>query len=265
MSRVEKLANARNFQSVKFREFTRIVSTNKENVAIFFEGEDEKYYAIRINNIRPDIKWVGINSEGKSNVISLHNIIRSHAQYKKSLCLFFVDADFDDNTTLDNHTDIYVLPCYSIENLYISESAFKRILTAEFNLSKYGVDSECFDKAVSTYQNSKNEYLLAISYFNYWIRSYRLMEKEGRIGGRLNINNINFNVLIKVELLTTQKLYNQDAVCNLFPDIDSSIVVETTDSNEHPAWHLNSILSLVKDAVRLGDLSSCAGQRASIP
>jgi hypothetical protein len=40
---------------------------------------------------------------------------------------------------------------------------------------------------------------------------------------------------------------------------------ETTDSNEHPAWHLKRILSLVKEAVRLGDMSSWAGQRASMP
>jgi hypothetical protein len=40
---------------------------------------------------------------------------------------------------------------------------------------------------------------------------------------------------------------------------------ETTDSNEQPTWHLNRILSFVKEAVRLGDLSSWAGQRASMP
>ncbi|MCH2559469.1 MAG: hypothetical protein MK005_19520 [Alcanivorax sp.] len=55
MSRVDLLVKARDNLSVKFMEFTRIASKKKSKYALFFEGEDEKYYSVRINSIRPDI------------------------------------------------------------------------------------------------------------------------------------------------------------------------------------------------------------------
>ena len=113
MSRVDSLAHARGDVSVKFAEFMQI--TSKEKVAICFEGEDARYYSIRINNIRADIEWSGIDCGGKAKLLKLREDIRNHPHYKNSVCLFFVDADFDDNTKLLDYTDTYVLPCYAIE------------------------------------------------------------------------------------------------------------------------------------------------------
>ena len=93
MSRVDVLVGARSNLSVKFLEFTRIVSKGRSKYALFFEGEDEKYYAVRVNNIRPDIEWRPVNCGGKSNVISLRNKVRSHPVYFDSLCMFFYDDE----------------------------------------------------------------------------------------------------------------------------------------------------------------------------
>jgi hypothetical protein len=207
MSREEKLANARTQSSVIFLKFTRIIA--KGLVAIFFEGDDEKYYSVRISITRSDIKWASIICEGKFNVIKARNDIKEHSEYKNSFCLFFVDADFDDNTDLHRYSDIYISPCYSIENLYISDNSFKKILSSEFKISEYNSEKEDFEKIMSTYQSCKASYLENISHFNYWLISYRQMENENLAKGKLNINNINFDNLINVDLFETRKIYDE--------------------------------------------------------
>lgn len=228
MSRVDILAHARDEESVKFKEFMQI--TSKREVPVFFEGEDARYYGVRINTIRADIEWGGIDCGGKSKLLKLRGDIRTHSHYKNSVCLFFVDADFDDNKELLDYSDTYVLPCYSIENLYISDKAFKQILSAEFKISEHGEDSTCFNNVVATYQKVKNDYLSAISAFNYWLRAYRLMDKNESEKDHLNINNINFNALIKLDLQAAEAVYNIDNVHLLFPNRDQSIEVDMQDS-----------------------------------
>lgn len=231
MSRVEKLANSISIPATIFLKFTRINS--KGLIVIFFEGEDEKYYSVRINTTRPDIKWASIICEGKNNVIKARDNIREHSEYKNAVCLFFVDADFDDNTTLLSYDDTYVSSCYSIENLYVSDNSFKRILSAEFKISEYGDEKESFEKATFAYQHCKASYLENISHFNYWIRTYRLMQKEGLVQEPLNINNINFENLITVDLFGTQKIYDANNIVNLFRNFNKNINLDISESIEY--------------------------------
>lgn len=170
MSRVDELKKSRDSTSVKFLEFTRVVSKPSDRIAIFFEGEDEKYFSVRINTIRPDIDWVGINSKGKSNVIKLRERIRNHPVYKTSFCMFFVDSDFDANTEINNLDDLYITPCYSVENLYISDATFKRIMAAEFGVSEVTEERECYKKVFEIYRRSKDDYINKINGFNLLIR-----------------------------------------------------------------------------------------------
>ncbi|HHT8313062.1 TPA: hypothetical protein ACT24S_002434 [Yersinia enterocolitica] len=66
MSRVDILTAARVTPSVKFLEFTRVYSSKgKEYCVSFFEGEDAKYYTVRINNILPPQQFTSINCGGK--------------------------------------------------------------------------------------------------------------------------------------------------------------------------------------------------------
>jgi hypothetical protein len=233
MSRVNSLVKARSNVSVKFLEFTRIASKGIDKYAIFFEGEDEKYYSVRINSIRPDISWSGINSGGKSNVISLREKIRSHSTYCVSLCLFFVDADFDDNSSIMKHDDFYITPCYSVENLFITNSAFKRILNAEFGVSDSHESNQCFVKSVETFERTKSCYLEAIEPFNTLIRELRFMEERGDIPFKLNISNINFDSLISITLEGAQKCYDEKNPRTLFPDLQDDINISLNNSKQY--------------------------------
>lgn len=216
MSRVETLIKSRSKESVKFFEFIRFVAKNPDSTTVFFEGEDEKYYSIRLNSIAPELKWHGVNAEGKRNVLGLRSLIRSHPEYKTYSCIFLVDADFDDNTSLADHEDVYVTPCYSVENLYISESTLERILSAEFKITKYGEDAEIFNKAIETYINTKQKYHACIVHFNVWIMAYRKQEQTEPFE-KLNINNVKFDQIADITLGDVSKNYDESKIPELFP------------------------------------------------
>jgi hypothetical protein len=231
MSRVAELSQARDSLSVKFKEFTRIISKNK--VPMFFEGEDEKYFSVRINNICSNLSWTGINSGGKKKVIALREKVRKHPFYKNSICLFFIDSDFDDNTQYLSFDDTYITPCYSVENLYITTSAFQRVLNAEFGINDVCENSTCFESCTTIYEKAKKDYLDKISAFNFMIREIRIMEKCNDIKNTLNLNNINFDSLIKIQLHDIEKVYDENSPNSIFTDLESGITINLKSSEEY--------------------------------
>ncbi|MBV1788346.1 DUF4435 domain-containing protein [Marinobacterium sp. D7] len=231
MSRVAALKKSRDSLSVKFLEFTRVVSKGK--VAAFFEGEDEKYYSIRINTIRPDISWTGVNCNGKFNVVNMRSRIRKHTTYRKYSCLFFVDSDFDDNKELYGLTDIYLTPCYSVENLYISDSAFKRVLSAEFGLNDTCEEHECFELCISRYCEIKSQYLDMIEGFNLLIKEVRLIEQSGDSAGKLNVNNVNIEDLVEINLSEVKKVYTESSPRSIFPELQENLEISFDSSIEY--------------------------------
>lgn len=220
MSRVQALKDSRQSLSVKFLEFTRVVS--KDKVAIMFEGEDAKYYSIRINSILPDLQWASIDCGGKDKVLQLRENIRTHPEYYNAPCLFFVDSDFDNNDKIALLKDVYITPCYSIENLYITESAFARIMEAEFKISATNDDATEFEKSLEIYRRIKNEYLDRITGFNYLIREIRRLEEEGEVTGKLQINDLTLKSLININLDKVDKLYDENQPNTLFPKLQST-------------------------------------------
>ena len=231
MSRVQILKDSRQSSSVKFLEFTRVVSKNK--VAIMFEGEDAKYYSIRINSILPDLEWASINCGGKKNVIQLRKDIRNHPNYYNAPCLFFIDSDFDNNEEIANLTDVYLTPCYSIENLYFTENAFIRIMDSEFKSSATNERSGDFESALYTYRKIKEEYLSAISGFNYLIKEIRRIENEGSSTGKLYINDLSLNKLVKISLDQVDKIYDENQPENIFPKMASDLDINLSNSKDY--------------------------------
>jgi len=187
VSRVSALIKSRNNISVKFLEFMRIVA--KENLPICFEGEDEKYYSARISSLIFS-DWIGIDCGGKKNVIDLRKSIKKNEVYKDTKALFFVDSDFESNDDIRNLPDVYITPCYSVENLYTSNEVFQRVLRSEFGISEVGEFSQCYQKCIQIFNSRKQEFLSAIQDFNQLIFLLRQKEKDGTLKTRLNINNV---------------------------------------------------------------------------
>ncbi|WP_163121934.1 DUF4435 domain-containing protein [Acinetobacter portensis] len=229
MSRVHNMAQARDNISVKYHEFMRICSNNK--LPIFFEGEDEKYYSIRLDNLM-NVEWVGINCGGKKKVISLRDKIRISEAYHDKKSLFFIDSDFDQNEEIKKLTDVYLTPCYSVENLYISDSAFIKILRSEFNISEYDESPDCYLRAIQCFKDRKREFLEAITDFNSLIHYLRMKEASGELKTKLNLNNIDIDKLVSISLTEVKKIYSLEKYRELFPELpeDFEINLDISES-----------------------------------
>ncbi|WMT13681.1 DUF4435 domain-containing protein [Serratia fonticola] len=214
-NRVDSMHASRTIPSVKFLEFTRMFSYHGNKcISAFFEGEDSKYYTVRVNNIRPDLDWHSINCGGKSNVIVLRKMIRDNSAYSDAYCMFFVDADFDDNLDISSMHDVYITPCYSIENLYMDEQCVRNLLNSEFNLSTFCDESECYEYAVSEYKRLLAEFNSIMLDFNIWVKIYIEKQAAG-VPVELNIKNIELSDLVSFRDFKLERVYGDEI--SIFP------------------------------------------------
>lgn len=230
MSRVQNMAQSRQNISVKYHEFMLICSRNK--FPICFEGEDEKYYSSRIDSLT-NLDWTGINCGGKGKVIALREKIRASESYHNKEVLFFIDSDFDDNEEFNGYIDVYVTPCYSVENLYVSDSCFTRILRSEFGISEFNEDYECYLQVMHIFNNRKREFFESITDFNLLIHYLRMKEASGELKTRLNLNNIEIEKLVSISLTEVKKVYTLEKYRELFPDLPEKLDINLDISRSH--------------------------------
>lgn len=171
---------------VIFQNYIQTRST--VDIFLFFEGKDDyKYYCIRIEpflNGKVPKQYV---CQKKDNVIELHDMIKRQTKSKPTeKLLFFVDKDFDRNTTINN--DIYITPTYSIENFYISDAAIKRILIGEWGLSSemQDIDKEDFEAAFNYLKSKRDVIVDSMIYANAWYSLQKRKTKDGGICPRLS-------------------------------------------------------------------------------
>lgn len=218
MNRVDTLKAASNAASVKFMEFMRAVSKCAKTIACIFEGEDEKYYSQRITVALHPLSWHGINTGGKKNALELFELIANHPLYKNSRYLCFVDKDFEDWWKNPNPDRIYCTPCYSIENFYVSESVFRRILSSEFQITEFNENRDEFSRCIDLYRKCKYEFLNIIAPFNKLIKAFRVMERDNKIGFSLNVRNIKIGKLVDVDFNGVTAIYDIKNPLALFKD-----------------------------------------------
>lgn len=182
--------------------FTRFCSDKKYHgncLFCFFEGEDRKYYCSRIE------KYTGYDFEhivcydcgGRENVEEAYKLISQKNEYDHVKKAFFVDHDFCSSTIAGNK-EVYETPCYSIENLYVSTTAFSRILVREFGINSIDAD---YRKSIEDYINRMSEYNSAILFFNAWLSCQR---KKGM--GHLTVRLSDFKIVKNFSCITIESI-----------------------------------------------------------
>lgn len=159
----------------------------KEKPLCFVEGEDSKYYRIRVELITSKEPYF-IKCEGKQGVIDSYNKIKSSSDYNEYKLFFFVDSDFDEKI---NNIDIYETPCYSVENLYTTENSFRKILIDEFNLTDEDPD---FQKCLDIFNKRASEFHETIIELNAWISCLMDLNKRRDAESKIknNLKNLTF-------------------------------------------------------------------------
>ncbi len=218
MGRVDTMAEASKSYAVKFLEVTRIYNKNKSSYACIFEGEDEKYYAPRLNMYLGEGAWAGVNSGGKKITLELHECLIQHPEYRKFRFACFVDRDYEHWITNNNPGTLYITNTYSIENLYTSTTTVATVLSAEFGVSEYGEHSADYANCIKAYSAALDGFCECAQHFNYYAKAHRILERSGAKEKKLNINNVKASDLACINLGRVDINYNPDKPELLFRD-----------------------------------------------
>lgn len=175
---VQKIKDARQKGVVAFSRYCQEKRKYSSNLYCFFEGEDFKYYIPRIERYT-DYTYNEItiyNCGGKKGVLSAFRLIMEQQNEDDVAKAFFVDSDYDD--THYDHKELYQTPCYSIENLYTSISAFKKIINREFGINTSEFD---FKKCCKDYIARKKEFHDNTVLLNAWLSCQKFKESQDEV------------------------------------------------------------------------------------
>lgn len=251
MNRVQFMREQSQTTAVNFKTFMSVIKNNQ--LPVCFEGKDVKYYRSRIEQYLTE-NFGYISCNGKSKVLELRQKISQNPQYRGKLCLYFVDCDFDDNSDIHNQDDVYITPCYSIENLYISDGVFEKILSDEFSINQHNENQEIlFNRIKSLFKERKKEFLQCIEEFNYYVYLIKLNNKNN-----ISYQDIKISNLVDLNLNQVTKKYHCISEIIEGIDLDSfdlSIAVEYFLEKDHEKYFrgknnfnfLEAFLSRLKD------------------
>ncbi|WP_194587124.1 DUF4435 domain-containing protein, partial [Vibrio anguillarum] len=187
-------------------------SSEPDAIICVFEGEDAKYYGARIDSVFKS--KTRLNVPCKGNLLSLKKTVESNANLKGINVLYFADRDFDFSDITQRN--IYFTPCHSVENFYVNDATFRKILSDEYGIcsvnSKKDYDGilEMFN---STFKKLENEIIC----LNAWIMlQIKLGEKDDSIS--LNLNNTKITDFVDIELDSIIPKYDLDKLGKMFPN-----------------------------------------------
>lgn len=162
--------------SVLIHKFSCLISNGQnDDLYCFVEGHDLPYYNSRIEAISGR-RCVFIDSKGKKNVIKACCYFNNQPNYANYTKLYFVDHDYDDNSNLDSA--IYVTPCYSVENLCVSNVSFAKMMKGVYNVD---VDNPKYELVMTFFETEKNKMLSATKTFCAWYKCVRNMQGENHV------------------------------------------------------------------------------------
>lgn len=148
--------------------FKEVIENKRQfDVFIFVEGiDDMNYYNPRLSMEICNKKYHSFNCENKNNVLIVHKMLNSKSiDLTNKVTLFFVDRDFDNDITYPD--DIFVTPCYAIENFYFTNEAFEKILSNFFHIdSLKNEDSNDFFNAMKFLTSKREQYIQEMLYAN---------------------------------------------------------------------------------------------------
>lgn len=237
---VENARKKRKTKEVVFARYCQDKRKFNDCLFCFFEGEDIKYYSSRIEEYSGYSfdKIIHYACGGKDGVLYNLSKTKDDELYKRA---FFIDKDYDCDD-IETSPHLYVTPCYSIENFYISNLAFKKLLNREFGINPTDED---MTKVSNDYNERLKEFNQCTLIMNAWLACQRTKEKE--MGKKDGIVLKDFKVSklfseISIDKITCKEEITIDKMKSLFPNF-----IEITDilMNEKIALFRNDQFGLL--------------------
>ena len=218
--RAKKLSTKKDqSQGRAWTQFIRGYQRSPGALYCFYEGKDDQlYYNPRIRSIVFDSLDADIRliyCEGKDNVLSLLAQLDKKSKYKRSWAAFFVDRDYDPSPTATKR--LYVTPCYSLENFYVTTTALSKILSDEVRIP---VDDEDGEHAatVRLFEQQFLQFNEVMQKIHTWIFCQRQMARETPSNPRLNFKDHDPSTLFIANLTEVKARQTLAEFTAKFPD-----------------------------------------------
>lgn len=180
---IDTLRDSRKSEYVAYTQFS-LAYSNQNCLYCFFEGdEDKRYYGTRIK-FKTDRDFKSFTCGGKDKVKKIFELITSKSEYNDSITLYFIDKDYTQESSTSN---IYVTPCYSIENFYTSKNALHEIFINEFNLQ---TEEEDYQLVMSLYIQLQEDFHKKLLFFNAWLACQNDLREQESVKTYLKIDNV---------------------------------------------------------------------------
>lgn len=137
-----------------FLSFSDYNSVYKEDrIYCFVEGYDDRFfYDRKVKNITNQ-EACFIPCSGRQQVIAIHNKLTYDSDYASHSLLFFIDADYVDNSSVSE--DIFITDGISIENYFCSEEVMRKILRKYYEIDPL-VHKSQYDCLIQDFRNWRN-------------------------------------------------------------------------------------------------------------
>lgn len=214
--RAEILRNSRDSYSVILNNLIKGYSKFPKALFCIYEGEDAKYYSIRVENLSGyrDQNIKSLPCRGKKEVLKVYDTVLKKKDLSKCNVVFFIDRDFDGLCGYQKSDKLYITPCYSIENLYVRPSVLKKVLIQEFNVDELNEEDE-LDKLLTLFNKMLDRVLDIMTLLNAWIA---LQIEKANQGSKLNLNNHSLDKFMKIELDLIESKYDKQKLEIIFTE-----------------------------------------------
>lgn len=221
--------------SVIFKEFMSFYRHHENKVIFFLEGDDDiDYYLNKIENKfgKYDNKWVEMSCAGRSNVIKIINDLHEHTKQEYRDCKHFGIIDKDYNETDDNQypKKIYITPCYSIENFYVSKDFFKKVVNFKFYLNGREDGNSDFQRCLDNFELVRNDFIDKILELDKYLRCNRIMYDLKAIDSKINARELKLGKLLDIAFTGVELKSNiLDFMGKKVEDFNSEALKESND------------------------------------
>lgn len=164
-ARIATMHSATRDPSVALMKYNKLRSRHPDGMVFAFEGaEDPVFYSSAVERCGLKYRFHILVVDGKDMVLGLRALLTSSTEAKfGDGVAFFIDADFDNTKGHSPGLDLYVTPCYSIENLVANQSSLQRLLELDFKLYEDALYddlikiSNLFEAVIKEYESALRE------------------------------------------------------------------------------------------------------------
>ncbi len=209
---LSQMRDAREEATPVFTDFVNYKNFHGSHVFCFYEGEDGYYYDPRVKEYLGTDKFITLIAKNKKKVLRVMELIQRNEIYNNVRTMFFVDHDFDESQPLNK--DLFETEGYSIENYYVGEEVFLRILRTAFHINEGNPDQE---KCIRLYRKTFAQFHKIMAAFNARVQFKHTISPDGI---DCSFGNYNNNRLVQISLGSVVK---KDEYEELLKDIDNRL------------------------------------------